>query len=107
MARDYYEDAGWNAICDRCGFKFKATDLKQTWDGLMVCQDDWEPRHPQDFVRGVTDDQHVPWNRDEGPDTFIPVTFFYYYCYTNVAIPGQAVAGCMVPGNIVNSIFPY
>ena len=27
----------WNAICDRCGFKFKASELKKTWDNLYVC----------------------------------------------------------------------
>jgi len=56
----------WNARCDRCGFKFKASDLRKTWDNLYVCKDDWEERHPQDFLRGVPDNPSVPWTR---PDT--------------------------------------
>lgn len=59
----------WNAICDRCGFKFKASELKKTWDNLYVCEDDWEPRHPMDFLRGRPDDSSTPWNRLDGADS--------------------------------------
>jgi hypothetical protein len=59
-----------NVVCDRCGFKFKASELKKTWDGLWVCEQDWEPRHPQDFVKGVMDDQKPVLSRPEGPDEF-------------------------------------
>jgi len=60
---DYLRDGDWNAICDECGKKFKASQLKLRWDGFMVCQRDWEPRHPQDFVRGVKDTMNTPWSR--------------------------------------------
>ena len=73
MANSYYAPGEWNAVCDRCGFEYKSSELKRTWDGLMVCSKDWEPRHPQDFVRGVKDPQSVPWTRDEGPDVFTAV----------------------------------
>ena len=26
----------WNAICDRCGFKFKSSELKKDWQGLQA-----------------------------------------------------------------------
>jgi hypothetical protein len=55
----------WNAICDRCGFKFKASELKKTWDNLYVCEKDWELRHPQDFLKSRRDDQAVPWTRPD------------------------------------------
>lgn len=67
---DYYKPGDWNAICDECGFKFKGSELRKRWDGYMVCKDDWEPRHPQDFVRGVKDSQPLPWTRPEAPDVF-------------------------------------
>lgn len=70
MSTQYYKPGDWNAICDRCGFQYKASQLKKTWDGLMVCSKDWEPRQPQDFVKGVKDNQAVPWSRDEAPDSF-------------------------------------
>lgn len=57
-----------NAICDICGFKFKASDLMKQWDGLRVCKEDFSVRHPQEFVRGRKDDQSVPWTRAEGTD---------------------------------------
>jgi hypothetical protein len=73
MAGTYYIPGDWNAICDRCGFEYKASELKKTWDGFMVCHKDWETRQPQDFVHGVKDKQNVPWTKDEGPDTFTAV----------------------------------
>lgn len=64
------------AICDRCGFKYHLSQLRKEWTGFMVCHgpgtnDCWEPRHPQEFVRGVRDRQHVPNARPEPPDNFI------------------------------------
>lgn len=51
----------WIAICDVCGFRFHSGDLRERWDGMMVCRDDWEERHPSDFFRATPDDQTVPW----------------------------------------------
>jgi hypothetical protein len=65
----------------------------------MVCTDDWEPRQPQDFVRGVADIQLAPWVRDEAPDTFV------LGCTSMTALPGYASPGCMLPGN--TTIPPY
>ncbi len=59
----------YNAICDRCGFKFKASELKLEWTGLQVCVDDWEPRHPSDFFKGFADDQSVPYSRPDSVET--------------------------------------
>ena len=67
----YYKSGDNNAICDRCGKPFKASSLKKTWDGLYVCKKDWEPRQPQDYVRGVRDDTSVSLSRPESPDTFV------------------------------------
>lgn len=55
----------WNAICDVCGFKYKAVDLKKRWDGLYVCKEDWEPRHPSDFFKGTAEDTGVAWARTD------------------------------------------
>lgn len=62
-SKDYFLGGSWNARCDICDFKFKAHELRKRWDGLMVCAKDWEPRQPQDFVRGVRDQQPLPWSR--------------------------------------------
>lgn len=71
MAANYYRHGDWNLICDSCGRKIKASDSRHRWDGLIVCQDDWEPRNVQDYVRGVADRQAVPYNRPEQADVFV------------------------------------
>jgi hypothetical protein len=34
-----------NGLCDECGFKFKQVDLREKWNGLVLCRDCWEPKH--------------------------------------------------------------
>jgi hypothetical protein len=75
---DYYKSGDYNAICDYCGFKYKFSKLKKTWDGFYSCSKCWEPRHPQDFVKGVLDNQSVPVSRPESTDTFVDVSFIEY-----------------------------
>ena len=67
----YYSKGEWNALCQRCGFKFKSGDLSREWTGLRVCGDCWEPRHPQDHTRGVRDRQSPPWTSPEPVDVFL------------------------------------
>ena len=67
-----YESGNPWGICDRCGFKKRLSELRKEWNGLMVCKEDWEPRHPQDYlVRGRKDDQSVPNARPRQPDVFL------------------------------------
>lgn len=74
MPRTYYSkrigDA--NAICDVCGFKFKTHQLKLRWDGLWTCHADWEPRHPQDFLRARKESNNLPVVKPRPPDVFVP-----------------------------------
>lgn len=58
-------------ICDRCGFKVRASQTFKTWDNLIVCAADFEERHPQDFVRGRKDQQNVPDPRPDSVASFI------------------------------------
>ena len=63
----------WNAICDRCGFEYKSDQLRLEWTNLRTCcgpgtNECWEPRHPQDFVKGKPDRQAPPWVRPEPPE---------------------------------------
>lgn len=120
----YYENGAWKAICDQCGREFRAYLLNKRWDGLMVCPGDWEPRQPQDFVRGVADKIVPPWTRPEQEDEFIfscdaitsqgSADYGEADCAMadinngllpectfegNSATAGYAVAGCVVAGN--------
>lgn len=67
----YWESGSWKVICDVCGREFRSYQLTKRWDGLMTCSEDWEPRHPQDFVRGVADKIAPPYTRPEQEDEFI------------------------------------
>jgi hypothetical protein len=68
---DLYRAGDHLVLCDRCGFKMYASQTRKTWDGLRVCEKDWEPRHPQDFVRGKVDKQAVTDPRPEPEDVFV------------------------------------
>lgn len=72
---DYYASGQWNFYCDLCGKKAKSSKGVKTWNGLRVCAWHKEVRNPQDFVRGVKDDQSVPWSRSKQPDSFIRGSF--------------------------------
>jgi hypothetical protein len=85
-----WDNGGWKVICDVCGRLFKEHDLQKRWDGVMVCSGDWEPRQPQDFVRGVADKQAPPWARPEASDDFI----FVCTLITSQALADYGVADC-------------
>lgn len=58
-------------ICEECGFKKRSSETFKRWDGLWVCEADYEPRHPQDFVRGRKDRIVVPEPRPDPVPTII------------------------------------
>ena len=51
------------AFCDRCGFRFHASELRKEWQGFMVCEGCWEPRHPQDLIKSVPEKPAPPFSR--------------------------------------------
>ena len=59
------------AICAFSGFKVPVADLVRNWDGQMVDKRFVDKRNPQDFVRGVKDDQRLPVSRPEPEDVFL------------------------------------
>jgi len=88
---DYLELGDHNAVCWQCGRKFKASQMKKHWQGYYVCQQHWEPRHPQDFVRAVADAVPPPWVQPMPADVFISTC-------SPLAQAGIAVAGCARAG---------
>ena len=65
----------FNAICDVCGLKFKGSELSRRWDGMMVCKWDYEPRHPQEFVRAVQDVTKLPFIRVDSDGISVGPTY--------------------------------
>jgi hypothetical protein len=92
---DFFSDGDWNAVCFECARKRKASEMVRHWKGYYVCSEHWELRHSQDFVRGVSGAQPLPWTQP-------PADAFIAFCTPNgtSAVPGQAKPGCAYPGYI-------
>lgn len=110
MKFTWWKSGEWNAICDVCGQKFKNTELKARWDGLMTCSKDWEVRHPQDLIRAIPAERAPNWTRPEGADQYITVTYNSSLDICTVAGRlGQAdygTANCAIVGNINGGLVP-
>lgn len=91
MRDSYYKSGDWNITCDWCGEKIKASRSRKTWDGYYVCPEHWEPRQPLDFLKGIKDDQTVPFSRPTGSVNPIPVkTSAYTILTTDSTIDADA-----------------
>ena len=67
---DYYAEGQWNVRCQECSVKCKSNEVRKRWDGLLVCWRCFEVRNPQDYVRGVRDDQSIPFSTSDPPFVF-------------------------------------
>lgn len=86
----------WNVLCDSCGRKFKASSIKKRWDGLMVCPEDYEMRHPSDFLRVQREKISVPFVRPYPvSDTYTGYTCSVYERWPKA---DQATADCATIG---------
>lgn len=71
----HYIPGSYYQTDDRTGFPQRAGRMRAEWDGLIVARDVWEPRQPQDLVKGVRDNQNVDNARPLGADVFIGPTY--------------------------------
>lgn len=98
----------WNAMCDQCGRRFKASELKKNWKGLLLCADDWEPRHMSDFLRQPREEIGLPYARtDDKPET--PAVSIQCAAPARLSVVGLGSTGCMVVGlttGVPDSTFP-
>lgn len=84
----YYKPGTWNVICQLCGVQFKSDQIRKRWDGLMVCESDYETRHILDFIKPTTDQVSVPFTSPEPADNFVQV--FSYESRQGIADIGAA-----------------
>jgi len=89
----------WAVICQSCGFRFPSSEIQKRWDGLLVCKNDLESRHPQTMIR-VRGESAVPAFVSHPPDVYIP------YCdvATSSSYADVGTADCM---RADNSTVPY
>jgi len=78
MKKNHFISGEFNVTCDVCSKKIKAHEARQRWDGFIVCPDDYEPRHEQDFIRSKQDKITVPFSRPIPPYTFTSVVYITY-----------------------------
>jgi hypothetical protein len=97
MAGHHYRPGGHYVIDDRTGLKIRATDARLEWNGGLVHRNDWEPRHPQDFVRSRRDKQTVAVTRPERIDQFIGPL--------NTSLTSDAAAGDTVVSVVTSERF--
>ena len=54
------------ALCDQCGQRYKLLDLIKDWKGFKVCEECYEPKHPQlEPKRNITEPQALYQPRPE------------------------------------------
>lgn len=103
-----YRSGDWWAICDVCAKKVKSSKIKQRWDGLLVCPEDFEHRHPQDFIRVRQDKISVPFTRPRPQDIFVDVEYQEDTLTCSplgvTGIAGFSIAGCAVTGKQLNGV---
>ncbi|MHB8603488.1 MAG: hypothetical protein ACYC9R_12715 [Nitrosotalea sp.] len=89
----------YNVICDVCGFKKKASEVRQRWDGYQVCKEDWEQRHPLDFYRTRNDTHKLPFTRpDEQPTDLVSSGYALSFLpYQNAVVSNMAYAVTAYP----------
>lgn len=93
--KTYWAEGDYKALCDGCGFEFKASELRERYDGMMVCQEDWEPRHPSERPLSIRSPRALPWTRPEGPDVFTnPICTLL----GRQGVAGLGIAGCAIAG---------
>ena len=83
------------ALCDRCGQQYDYISLRQEWNGLRVCPDCFEEKHPQ------LEPHPVPFEpealRDPRPDRKEPVEILVgqntFPLFTTTSIQGVSSVG--------------
>jgi hypothetical protein len=70
MARYATGKNSWG-ISDRSGFRYRLSDMKKEWTGLLVGKDEFELKHPQLEIRAKASDAQAV--RDPRPDRTEPV----------------------------------
>jgi len=85
----------WKVACHVCGFWYPSSEIKKRWDGLLVCEKDYETRHPQTLIK-VRGERAFPSfvSKDASPDAEV----FYCTIQTASSYAGMGAAGCMQAG---------
>jgi len=75
MPANHYKKGDWNVWCDKCGFKFKASqclfERRFGHKTLFVCKKCYDPQHPQEFIKPLRKPMKLPVVRPRPPIIFV------------------------------------
>ena len=77
----HYRPGSFYRVCERTGIAVRADRTQREWQGLIVRKEVFEPRQPQDFVRGVNDIQIVPYPRPRQANVYVGNTTAQFEVY--------------------------
>ncbi len=77
----------WLFNCQKCGRTMYGSEVRQEWTGLRGHAGCIDARHPQEYVRGVRDDQTVPFANPPGTPYFLGVNEVNYSTDVEVLSP--------------------
>jgi len=60
-----------NVISDISGFKIASDKVRITWQGYVVSQEEWDPKHPQLELRARSEDLSVKPTRVRSDPVFV------------------------------------
>jgi hypothetical protein len=91
----------WKVACHVCGFWYPSGEIKKRWDGLLVCEKDYETRHPQTLLK-VRGEHAFPSfvSKDASPDEYVNICNII----TSSPYVSLATVGCSTVGPYR---FPY
>lgn len=89
----------WWVHCPVCAEKILGGEALRRWDGLMVCKDCWEPRHPLDFYRPRNDTHPLPFKNEEsevnvGPTYVVPAPTYFCDLYRAQGMADIGITDC-------------
>ncbi len=94
---NFFRMGDWRAVCDQCGMVCHASQMFLRWDNARTCWHCIEIRNPQDFLKGIADNQSPPWTRPMPPPIFV----------SGVAPTATQVVGganTMINGYMINGV---
>jgi hypothetical protein len=112
----HYKPGSFYRTDDRTGFPQRAEKTRKEWTGVIVDGKVWEPRQPQDLVKGVPDIQAVPDPRPLGSNVFVgpiylqitaDVAALHYVIPVNsvaYVTPGDTCAVILYDGSLFHTV---
>ena len=82
-------------VCDVCGFHYRSSEMRERWDGAVVCKADYETRHQQGYVKAKQDVIAAQGLVRTPPveDEFVGAVFS-----TRLGVAETAIASCAIAG---------